>query len=214
VVQNDVETNLGLERAAAGDADGWQSLIARHHDRLRRLVHLRLDPRLRGRLDPSDVLQEAYLDAAKQLPKYVDQPELPFFLWLRQLTANRLARLHRFHLGTRKRDARLEQPLFRLLMPEASSEVLMAELVGDATGPDRATQHAESIRRVLDTLNALDPLDREALVLRHFEQLSGSEAAQVLGISPAAAGKRYVRALTRLKFALAQLPGGLEGLLS
>jgi RNA polymerase sigma-70 factor (ECF subfamily) len=214
VAQNDAETNRGLEKAAAGDADGWRSLIALYHDRLHRLVHLRLDPRLRGRLDPSDVLQEAYLDAAKQLLRYVDQPELPFYLWLRQLTTNKLARLHRFHLGARKRDARLEQPLFRLQLPEASSEVLAEELVGDFTGPDRATQHAESVRRVRDTLDRLDPLDREALVLRHFEQLSGSEAAQVLGISPAAAGKRYIRALTRLKDALAQLPGGLEGLLS
>jgi RNA polymerase sigma-70 factor (ECF subfamily) len=214
VAANDAEMNRGLESAAAGDDESWRSLIARHHDRLRRLVHIRLDPRLRGRLDPSDVLQEAYLDAAKQLPRYVDQPDLPFFLWLRQLTANKLARLHRFHLGARKRDARLEQPLFRLLMPEASSDVLAEDLVGDTSGPDRASQHAESVRLVRDTLDGLDPLDREALVLRHFEQLSGSEAALVLGISPAAAGKRYVRALSRLKDALAQLPGGLEGLLT
>src|SRR5436305_4281935 len=89
VPHNDAETRRGLERAAAGDAEGWRALIARHHARLRRLVVLRLDVRLRGRLDPSDVLQEAYLDAAKQLPKYLEQPDLPFSLWLRQLTVSR-----------------------------------------------------------------------------------------------------------------------------
>ena len=209
--RNDAETNRSLERAVAGDADAWRALIARHHDRLRRLIHLRLDPRLRGRLDPSDVLQEAYIDAAKLLPTYIDRPGLPFYLWLRQLTANRLAKMYRFHLGARKRDVRFEVPLYRKMMPEATSSVLAEELVGRAAEPDQAAGHQESIRLVRAALDGLDPLDREALVLRHFEQMSGAEAAEVLGITPAAAGKRYVRALTRLKTGLARVAGRPRG---
>src|SRR3954447_7527636 len=107
------ETNLWLERAAAGDADGWRELLARHHDRLRRMGAARLDPRPHGRVDPSDVLQEAYLDAAVQLPAYAKSPNIPFFLWLRLLAGSRLSKLHLRHLGRQRRDAAREVSLDR-----------------------------------------------------------------------------------------------------
>jgi RNA polymerase sigma-70 factor (ECF subfamily) len=205
------ETLRWLGAMAAGDAEGWNRLLATHHDRLRRMVVVRLDPRLQGRVDPSDVLQEAYLEAAQQLPEYLRNPSLPFFLWLRLLTAHRLGRLHRQHLGAQRRDAAREISLYRGGMPEASSAALAAHLLGRECRPSEEAVRAELRVRLQEALNLMDPLDREVLSLRHFEQLSRAETAQALGISESAAAKRYLRALARLKDLLGQLPGGLEG---
>ena len=201
-----------LELAAAGDPAAWRALVDRHRPRLRRMVELRLDPRLRGRIDPSDVLQEAYLDVARGLADYLRNPALPFFLWLRLLTARKLQALHRHHLGTKMRDAGREVSLYRGALPQASSVSLAAQLLGRLTSPSQAAVRAELQLRVQEALNGMDPLDREVLALRHFEQLSRAETAQVLGIEEPAAAKRYIRALKRLKDALADMPGGLEGL--
>ena len=185
-------------------------LLERHRDRLRRMVDLRLDWRLRGRLDPSDVLQEAYLDASGRLDDYLSDPKLPPFLWLRLIVGERLTNLHRHHLGSKMRDAGRELSLYRGAIPEASSADLAARLLGRLTRPSEAAVRDETKLRLQEALNSLEPLDREVLALRHFEQLSTAEAAQVLGIKEAAAGKRYLRALKRLKDVLTKLPGGLE----
>jgi RNA polymerase sigma-70 factor (ECF subfamily) len=197
-----------LERAASGDTEGWRQVVACHHDRLHRMVALRLDPRLRGRLDPSDILQEAYLEAAAGLAEYLKAPELPPFLWLRRLAGSRLAKAHRAHLGTQKRDASREVSLDAPI-PEASSVVLAACLLGTDRPSEAVAQ--DELRSLLQAaLEQLDPLDREALVLRHFEQLNSAEVARELGISEAAAGKRYLRALQRLRTLLKEAPGGLD----
>jgi RNA polymerase sigma-70 factor (ECF subfamily) len=207
--QDSSATRHRIERAAGGDQDAWRSLVERSQDRLRRLVVLRLDPRLQGRLDPSDVLQEIYLQAARQLAEYLRNPVLPFFLWLRQLAGHRLFKLHRYHLGAQVRDANREVSLYRGGLPEASSAALAAQLLGRECRPSEAALRAELKLRLQEALNVMDPLDREALVLRHFEQLTTAEVARVLDISKAAAGKRYLRAVLRLKDILAQMPGGL-----
>ncbi len=201
-----------LERAAAGDAEGWRSLLAAHHDRLHRMVALRLDPRLQGRVGSDDVLQDAYLEAIPRLADYLRAPPLPFFLWLRALVACRLSKLHRHHLGTQMRDAGREVSLYRDALPGASSAALAAHLLGRECRPSEAAARAELKLRLEEALNRLSPLDREVLALRHFEQLTTAEAARVLGVSEAATGKRYLRALLRLREDLASLPGGLEGL--
>jgi RNA polymerase sigma-70 factor, ECF subfamily len=198
-----------LRRASSGDAACWQRLLDRHHDRLRRMIDLRLDPRLRGRLDPSDVLQETYIEAARHLLDYLRQPDTPFHLWLRGLAGNRLNKLHRHHLGAQKRDARRDLSL-EGAVPEASSVVLAELLMGSGDQPSEAARRAETQTRLVETLDRLDPLDREALALRHFEQMTSAEVGQALGISEAAAGKRYLRALERLRQFLADTPGGLE----
>jgi RNA polymerase sigma-70 factor (ECF subfamily) len=200
-----------VERAASGDNDSWRELVKRHHGRLRRMVELRLDPRLHGRVDPSDVLQEAYLDASGRLAEFLQHDEVPFFLWLRSLVGTRLSKAHRHHLGTRMRDARREVSLYRGAMPEASSVALASKLLGRECRPSEAAVRVELQMRVQDALNHMDPLDREALSLRHFERLSAAEAARVMGISEAAAGKRYLRALTRLKEILTRMPGSFGG---
>lgn len=198
-----------LAKAAGGDAAAWRALLDRHHERLRRMVAVRLDPRLQGRVDPSDVLQEAYLDAARQLAEYLRNPSAPVFLWLRSLTGTRLVKAHRAHLGTQARDAAREVSLYRGAGPGASSAALAAHLLGHGPRPSEVAVREEMKLCLEETLNGMDPLDREVLTLRHFEQLTTPEAALVLGVSEAAAGKRYIRALHRLREVLVRLPGGL-----
>jgi RNA polymerase sigma-70 factor (ECF subfamily) len=209
---NSSDTLRLLQRARAGDRQALDELFARHRDRLRRMVDMRLDWGLRSRLDASDVIQDAYLEVAGRLEEYLRNPTLPLFLWLRLVVGERLTTLHRQHLGTQMRDARREVSLYRAALPEASSAALAARLLGKHTSPTQAAVRAERLLRVQEALNSLDPIDREVLSLRHFEQLSRAEAARVLGIAEAAAAKRYIRALKRLKQTLADMPGGLEGL--
>src|SRR5205814_5150588 len=116
----------------------------------------------------------------------------------------------RHHLGTHMRDADREVSLYRGTLPEASSAALAAQLLGRGPRPSEAAVRAEVKIRLQEALNTMDPLDREVLALRHFEHLSNAETAEVLGVREAAAGKRYLRALERLRDILAAMPGGLE----
>ena len=195
-----------IERAGAGDMRALAEVLERNRERLKQMVRTRLDPRLRGRLDPSDVIQEAYLDAARRLPEYVRDPAVPFFLWLRKLTAQRLIDLHRQHLGAKMRDAGLEVSLYSGAFPQASSLSLAAQLLGRFSSPSRAAMRAEIQIRVQEALNSMDAIDREILALRHFEMLTNGEVAQVLGIKNTTASNRYVRALKRLTEVLESYP--------
>jgi RNA polymerase sigma-70 factor (ECF subfamily) len=186
------------------------ALLRRHEDRLRRMVAFRLDQRMQGRVDPEDVLQEVYLAAFRGLADYLRQPAMPFFLWLRGIAGNKLLELHRHHLGTPMRDARREVSLHRGSLPGTSSAALAAHLLGKLSRPSAAAMRVEMKLRLQEALNSMDALDREVLALRHFEHLSNAEAAAVLGIHERAAGKRYLRALERLREILANLPGGLD----
>lgn len=196
-----------LERARQGDLAAFDEIFALNRDRLRRMVQFRLDRRLQGRVDPSDVLQEAFIEASQRLPAYFGSPSMPLFQWLRFLVAERLITLHRKHLGAHCRDAAREISLFNGPLPAASSAALAAQLIGDLTSPSEAAVRAERILKLQEALNVMDPIDREVLALRHFEHLSRAETAQTLGIEESAASKRYVRALQRLKRTLAQLSG-------
>ena len=209
---NSSESVDEIERARAGDREALSTLLARHRDRLRRMVEIRLDTRLQGRLDASDVVQEAFVDVAERLDDYIRDPKLPLFLWLRLVVGERLVRLHRYHLGSQMRDAGREVSLYPGALPAASSAALAAQLLGRHTSPTQAFVRAERILRVQEALNALDPVDREILSLRHFEELTAAETAQVLGIEESAAAKRYFRALKRLKDVLANMPGGPESI--
>jgi RNA polymerase sigma-70 factor (ECF subfamily) len=196
-----------LRRAAGGEEAAVRELFSRHRDRLKRMVHLRLSRRLSGRVDDSDVLQEAFVEAARKLPEFVLQPNVPFFLWLRHLTALKLAEVHRRHLGTQLRDADREVTLHRGGLPLADSASLAAQLLGTLTTPSQAAIKAETRLLVQEALNGMDPVDREVLALKHFEQLSTAEIAEVLGLSKAGAGSRYLRAIKRLRAILEQIPG-------
>ena len=197
-----------LSKVRAGDQAALAELYDRHRDKLRRMVQLRLDHRLAGRVSASDVLQEAYIDAVKRIDHYFAKPDQSFFGWLRLVVGQRLADVHREHLA-QKRDAGQEVPINRGA-PGADSACLAACLLGDGTSPSHAAARTESFGRLEEALNQMDPLDREVLALRHFEEMSNAETAAALGIQPAAASKRYVRALRRLKDILTDIPGFLD----
>src|SRR5262245_28354613 len=197
-----------LDRVRKGDGAARGELFAVYRDRLRRMVDLRLDRRLTGRVDPSDVVQDGYTDALAKLPGYLADPKLPMYLWLRLVVGERLAKVHRTHLGAQMRNAALEVSIYRDALPAASSAALAAQLLGKFTSPTQAAVRAERMLRVQEAVNALDPIDREIIALRSFEELSRAEAAAVLGIEESAAAKRYVRAVKRLKDALGDGPGG------
>jgi RNA polymerase sigma-70 factor (ECF subfamily) len=196
-----------LRRAAAGDEEALRALFGLHRDRLKRMVHLRLSRRLAGRVDDSDVVQEAFVEVSRNLAEYAREPKLPLFLWMRHLTALKLTEVHRRHLGTQLRDADREVTLHRGGLPLADSVSLAAQLLGTITTPSQAAIKAETRLLVQEALNGMDAVDREVLALKHFEQLSTAEIAEVLGLSKAGAGSRYLRAIKRLRSILEQIPG-------
>ncbi len=202
------EVDQLLRLAAEGDPSSWEALLGQSRQRLHRMVAFRLDQRLQGRVDPSDVLQDAYLEAWQDLGSYIRQPPMPFFLWLRGIAGNKLKELHRHHLGTQMRDPRREVSIYGDALSESTTAALAARLLGDLTRASEEAVRAEVKLRLQDALNSMDPLDREVLALRHFEQLSPAETAGVLGIKEKAAGMRYVRALRRLREILKSLGGG------
>jgi len=198
-----------LARAASGDAAAWGTLLTAHQERLTRMVTFRMDPRLRGRIDAADVVQDAFVVASSHRDVYFRKPEVQLFLWLRGVVINKLLELHRHHLGTRMRDAKRERSLEAPLRRDDTSAALCAYLTAGLTRPSVAAVRDEVTKRLAEALEAMDSTDREVLAMRHFEQLTNAEAAQVLGIQERAAAKRYLRALQRLKKILSEMPGGL-----
>jgi RNA polymerase sigma-70 factor (ECF subfamily) len=190
------ETLIG--RLKNGDQRALAELFSRHTEALKRMVGWRLDRRVRARVDPSDVLQEVYIDAARRVGDYLARPAMPFALWLRLLTGRRLLELHREHLGAQMRDARLEIPLEHGRWPTADLDCLATQLAGEESTPSQAAMRTEKETRLVEALGRMDTIDREVLVLRHFEELTNDEVACLLGIGKAAASNRYVRALERL----------------
>lgn len=200
-----------VRRAAGGDAAALADLFGRHRDRLRRMVSLRIDRRLQGRVSPSDVLQDAFLDLSRQLPEYAAREDggMPVFLWMRLVTGQRLLRVHRQHVGAAMRDAGREASIHGGA-PEAGSEALSDCLVGRLTTASQAAIREEQRRRLQGVLEGMDSVDREVIALRHFEELTNGETAAVLGLSKAAASNRYVRALARLQATIEATPGFLD----
>ena len=185
-------------KACDGDASAMAELFDHFRSRLRRMVEVRIDPRLNGRVDASDVLQETFLDVVQGAKDYAKHEDFPFFLWLRLMTGRRLMNTHRQHLGAQKRNAAMEVNRARRA-PDATSMSIANFLVGNMTSASRVIQREESRARLEAALEEMDPIDREVITLRHLEELSNNEIAQELGLSKAAASNRYVRALTRLK---------------
>src|SRR5262245_43044108 len=182
-----------LQRAHAGDSRALEELFAGYRSYLRQFVALRLDPKLRPRVDPSDVVQEAQLEAARRLKGYLEGPPMPFRLWLRQIAQDRLLNLHRRHVATARRAVGREQPL-----PEQSSAALAEQLLASGSTPSQRLGRRELARRLRQALAQLSEGDREILLLRNFEGLSNQEAGVLLGIDAAAASQRHGRAMLRL----------------
>lgn len=192
---------MDLAHLRARGTGAVAELFQKYRHRLERMVALRLDHRLQCRLDPSDVLQEGYLEAARRIGEFLDRPDVSFFVWLRQLTWQALVAQHRRHLS-QKRDPRRETSAEARLPNSNTTLILAQQIACTQTTPSRLVMRAERDEILRDAIEALAETDREVILLRHFEQLSNAEAAEVLGLSPTAASNRYVRALNRLKEAL------------
>jgi RNA polymerase sigma-70 factor (ECF subfamily) len=197
----DIETDELLERARRGENAARQQLLALHRGRLRHMVAVRLDRRVAGRVDPSDVVQEALADAARKLDGYLCERPLPFYPWLRRLAWERLVKLHQRHIGAEKRSVTREEPA---PLPEESALELARRLVAPETSPSHAAARRELQARVQAALSELPWRDREVLVLRYLEQLSTAEVAAVLEITPGAVKLRHLRALERLRHLLGE----------
>jgi RNA polymerase sigma-70 factor, ECF subfamily len=194
-----------------GDREALAVLFSQHRERLWRMVNFRMHPRLSGRVDPEDVLQDAYLAAVQRLVHYRDESAMSPFIWIRMIVMQTLTDVHRHHLGTQMRDAGREVPVPGWHNPQTTSASLAAVLMGQFTSPSQAAARAEMSDHVERAIADMDPLDQEVLALRHFEELSNNEVAEVLGIQQKAASIRYVRAIKRLKTITSHLPGFSEG---
>jgi len=177
-------------------------LFHHHREKLLRMVMLRLDTRILGKVDAEDILQDAFMEAARRIQDYLDQPTVPFFVWLRQITCQVLIDVHRRYLGTKMRDVRQEVHLHRMGSAGTSSVFLVAQLADSLTTPSQCAVREEALFELRTVLAEMEEIDREVLVLRHLEELSNNEVAQILGIDKYAASKRYLRALQRLRTAM------------
>jgi len=198
------------DRLRGGDERALAELFSWHRERLWRIVQFRLSSRVQGRIDPDDVLQEAYLAAAQRLGHLGNGSPMSPFIWLRMIVCQTLMDLHRGHLDARKRDAGREMALYGGRVPVETSVSMAITLVGDLTSPSHAAARAEMLDIVEKAIEGMDSMDREVLALRHFEELSNSEVAEVLGIQQKAASIRYIRAVRRLKGILSCMPGLLD----
>jgi RNA polymerase sigma-70 factor (ECF subfamily) len=201
------QTQTLLANARAGDGAAVNALLERHRESLRRLVRLRLDRRLAARVDASDVVQDVLLEASGRLADYLRDPAMPFHLWLRSMARDRVIDMHRRHRAAEKRSVEKEQPLHAAFGDRSSIE-LAGALKDPELTPAAATLKKELEARFLAALDELNEDDRDILLMRHFEGLGNGEVAEALGLSPAAAGMRHLRALRRLR---AILEGGEAG---
>jgi RNA polymerase sigma-70 factor (ECF subfamily) len=180
--------------------------FGRHRSRLWKMVSFRLDSRLAGRVDPDDVLQEAWLAAAQRVEHFLQHETLSMFVWLRLIVGQTIVDLHRQHLGAQMRDACREISIHNAALARSTSNSIAANLAASVTSPSRAAMRTELAQQLEQALEGMDAIDREVLALRHFEELTNSEVAETLGIEQKAASIRYVRAIKRLGRILEQLP--------
>jgi RNA polymerase sigma-70 factor (ECF subfamily) len=192
------DTDHLLDQASQGDDHARQQLLARHRQRLSRMVACHLDRRLAARVDPPDVLQEALADAARKLDDYLRERPIPFYPWLRRLAWERLVKLHRRHLRAQSRSVRREEPDV-LALPDESAVELAQRLIASGTGPSGQLLQGELRQRVQSALARLAERDREVLVLRYLEGMSTKEVAATLDISEGAVKMRHLRALDGLR---------------
>jgi RNA polymerase sigma-70 factor (ECF subfamily) len=188
------QTDELLGRVAAGDAAALDELMAGVRPFMRRVVEVRIDPRLRARIDPSDVVQETLVEATRRIRDFLDRRPLPFHLWVRQMAFENLIRLRRFHVGAGKRAVGRE---FHL--PEDSSVALGRQVLARGPGPLEGLIDGELAERVRQAVTRLPDTDREVLLMRSFEGLSNHEVAQALGLETSAASQRFGRAVLRLR---------------
>jgi RNA polymerase sigma-70 factor (ECF subfamily) len=194
-------------RLREGDRDVLGELFALHRERLWRMIRFRMDRRMAARIDPDDVLQEAFLAGRTRIESFLAEPQGSFFVWLRMIAMQSLIDQHRHHLGAEMRNAGRDVRLDRPVEGAATSLCLAAQLAGTITSPSQAVAGLELMQQLEQAIRSMAPLDQEIIAMRHFEDLTNLESAEALGISPTAASNRYVRAIARLKEILSAFSG-------
>lgn len=197
------DTDELLQRACQGDRSAMERLLEQNRDRLRRMVAVRMDPRINSRVDPSDVVQEAFIVAADRFSEYARTRPLPFYPWLRQIAWERLIAMHHRHVGAQKRSVLQEEPPV-MVLPDESVMKLADRLAAGGTSPSGKLIREEMRLRVRQALDELPVTYREVMVMRHLEQLRIDEMAAVLGIDQAAVKMRCFRAAKRLRQLLSE----------
>jgi RNA polymerase sigma-70 factor (ECF subfamily) len=196
--------------ARAGDSDAVNALLERHRAAVRRLVAMRLDRAVQGRVDASDVVQDALVEANRRLPEYLRDPAMPFHLWLRKIASDRMIDAHRRHHKAARRSVDRERSTSESVYADRSALDLAGQLRDHRElTPAAAVLRQELARRLRDAIDRLDPMDREVVEARHVEGLTNQEVAQALGLSEPAAGMRYLRAMRRLRSMLEELPSAI-----
>ncbi|MDZ4820681.1 MAG: sigma-70 family RNA polymerase sigma factor [Planctomycetota bacterium] len=193
-------------RLLCGERDALVELFDEHRARLRQIVHFRLDPRVSARVDPDDVLQDAFLDASLRLAHYRDETQFSPFVWLRLIVSQTLIDVHRRHLGAQQRAAGREFNFCNGALSSGVSVSIAAHFIAHWTSPSQTAMRSELGAKLRNAINNMEPFDREVLALRHFEELTNKEVAELLQIGEKAASIRYVRAIARLKNILVNMP--------
>lgn len=193
-----------IARARNGDEPALAELFRQHEGRLLRMVELRLDKALRRRMDPADVVQDAWVEVVRRLDEWCRQDKLPLHVWLRLITSQSLAGAQRRHLAAHMRNAQRDAPQ-RARPPNVSSATVADAFIDSATSPSQVAVREELRARVRAAIEDLEDIDREIVAMRHFEGLSNEETAAELDIEPSAASMRFMRALMRLRPALKEL---------
>lgn len=196
-----------IERIVKGDEAALAQLFSFYRERLWRIVNFRLDRRLQGRVDADDVLQEAYLNAVQRMDRFLYDHPRSFLIWMRMIVTQTLIDVHRRHIGAQKRDASRDVSIQGRWSPASTSYSLSFHLLGHLTSPSQAALRAELSEQIDLALAGMSDIDREVLALRHFEELSNLETAELLGLSEQAASLRYIRAISRLRDVLEAIPG-------
>jgi RNA polymerase sigma-70 factor (ECF subfamily) len=196
-----------LLSAKAGDEQARDHLLQRHREALRRMVAMRLDRKIQQRVDASDIVQEVMVEANRRLAQYLENPVMPFHLWLRHMAKDRIIDAHRRHRGSAKRSVDREQAMTAPGKLDRSTVQLVSQLCDDQLTPAAAATMGELQDRFEVAVNEMDEQDREIILMRHFEHLSNQEVAAALDLSAPAASMRYLRAMRRLRVAL----GGDDG---
>ncbi len=194
-----IKTHELLDGAREGDGQAVDRLLDRHRRALRRMVELRLDQKIQGRVDVSDVVQEVLVEANRRLPQYLENPVMSFHLWVRQIAKDRIIDAHRRHRGSAKRSVDREQSMAIPAASDRSTYDLVAQIRDPELTPAAAATRQEMAQLIERALGRLGKQDCEVLIMRHYEQLSNSEVAEVLGLTDPAASMRYLRAVRRLK---------------
>jgi RNA polymerase sigma-70 factor (ECF subfamily) len=191
-----MDTDVLLDQAANGDESAVNVLLARHKPRLRHMVHVRMDPRLSARLDPSDIVQDALAEAHRRFPAYLEKREIPFYPWLRTIAWEKLLQMHRQHIFAERRTVRRE--VAQIGIAGDSKMMLVDRLAARAVSPSEQLVREELLARLEHAISLLSPRDHEVIVLKHLEDMTFSEAAAILNLTEEGVRSRYRRAIERL----------------